>query len=316
MAVKHLWILIIGLFYLIGFAAPATARLQVVTTTEDLASLTHEVGGDKVEVNAIAKGYQDPHFVDPKPIYLIKLHKADLLIAVGLDMEAGWLPSLVQQSRNSSLFGQGDGYLDASVGCMILERLTGQVTRAMGDEHPLGNPHYWLDPLNGRIIAVRIAAKLSALDPSSSDYFQSRLTDFNQRLQTALQRWDKRMTPYRGVKIVTYHNSWPNFVQRYGFQVVGYVEPKPGIPPSPSHTLDLIQQVKAQVIKIILVEPYFELRIPQKVARDSGTQVVLLMPSVGGNKQVEDYFSLLDYNLATLEQAFRDTGVTPPAEGQ
>lgn len=289
-------------------------QLFVITTTGDLASLAREIGGEKVKVESIVKGYQDPHFAEAKPSFLLKLRQADLLIAVGLELEVAWLPSLVQQSRNNKLLGKGGGYLDASIGCEILERPTGQVSRAMGDVHPFGNPHYWLDPNNGRVIATNIARKLSDLDPANASYFQARLTDFTRRLSEAAKRWDAQMTPYRGTKVVTYHNSWPNFVRRYGLQVIGYVEPKPGIPPSPSHTFSLIQQMKSHGVKIILVEPYFDLQTPNAIARDTGAKVVVLMPSVGGMKEILDYFKLFEYDLNLLERSFKEAGVGAAAK--
>lgn len=289
-------------------------QLFVITTTGDLASLAREIGGEKVKVESIVKGYQDPHFAEAKPSFLLKLRQADLLIAVGLELEVAWLPSLVQQSRNNKLLGKGGGYLDASVGCEILERPAGQVSRAMGDVHPFGNPHYWLDPNNGRVIATNIARKLSDLDPANVSYFQARLTDFTRRLNEAAKRWDAQMAPYRGTKVVTYHNSWPNFVRRYGLQVIGYVEPKPGIPPSPSHTFSLIQQMKSHGVKIILVEPYFDLQTPNAIARDTGAKVVVLMPSVGGMKEIPDYFKLFEYDLNLLERSFKEAGVGAAAK--
>jgi len=281
-----------------------------VTTTEDLAALAREVGGDRVEVSSIAKGYQDPHFVEAKPSYLLRLRGADLLIAVGLELEVGWLPALLQQSRNPRLLGRGSGYLDASTRCDILERRAGPVSRAEGDVHPFGNPHYWLDPDNGGVIAASIAGRLSELSPADAPYFRSRLGAFQERLSEAARSWEERMRPYRGVKVVTYHNSWPNFARRFGLEVVGFVEPRPGVPPSPSHTLELIQAMKAQGARVILVEPYFDLQTPNAVGREAGAKVVVLCPSVGGVEGVKDYFQLFEHNIALLEAAFRETGET------
>src|ERR1700680_428535 len=195
------------------FSPPTAAakNLKVITTLTDLASLTQEVGGDKVDVEALAKGYQDPHFVDPKPSFLLKLRHADLLISVGLELEIGWLPPLITQSGNGNIQPASPGYLDASQFAEILEIPQGAVTRAEGDVHPLGNPHYWLDPDNGRRIAKGIAAKLADMDPADAGYFQQRDQDFEKRLTAAEQKWDAEMKPYRGRKVVTYHRSFPNF---------------------------------------------------------------------------------------------------------
>jgi ABC-type Zn uptake system ZnuABC Zn-binding protein ZnuA len=285
-------------------SAAAAKKLKVVTTLTDLASLTQEVGGDKVDVEALAKGYQDPHFVEPKPSFLLKLRNADLLILVGLDLEIGWLPPLITQSGNGKIQPGGQGYLDASQFAEILEIPRGKVTRAEGDVHPLGNPHYWLDPDNGRRIARGIATKLSELDPANTAYFQQRYQDFEKRLAEAEKRWDAEMAPYHGRKIVTYHRSWTNFAKHFDLNVAGYVEPRPGIPPTPSHTLELVNLMKRENVKIILVEPYFDLKTPNSIASMTNAKVVVLMPSVGGKPEITDYFKLFDYDINVLKQAF------------
>jgi zinc/manganese transport system substrate-binding protein len=287
--------------------AAAAGKLNVVTTTEDLAALAREMGGDKVEVEAIARGYQDPHFVEAKPSFILKLMRADLLLVVGLQLEISWLPPLITQSRNARIQLGGRNYLDASQYCEILEIPTGPVTRALGDVHPLGNPHYWLDPANGRRIAHAIAAKLGELRPADAAYFQQRFQDFSRRLAEAEKGWDQRMAPYRGRKVVTYHRSWPNFAKRFGLEVEDYVEPLPGINPTPRHTLELINRMKRDNIKLILVEPYFDLKTPNAVARETGARVVVLLPSVGGEKEVADYFKLFDYDIGLLTSALEET---------
>ena len=286
-------------------AQPAQAKdkLYVVTSTSDLASLATEIGGDRIEVESIARGYQDPHFVEAKPSFLLKLRKADLLILVGLQLEIGWLPPLITQCGNPRVQFGASGYLDVSQFAQILEIPQGQITRAMGDVHPLGNPHYWLDPENGRLIAQGIQRKLAQMRPEDAAYFAQRFESFSQRLTEAEKRWDERMKPYRGRKVVTYHRSWPNLVKRFGLDVVGYVEPKPGIPPSPGHIFDLIQMMKHENVKVILVEPYFDLKTPNSVARETGAQVVVLLPSVGGEKEITDYFKLFDYDVDLLVRA-------------
>jgi zinc/manganese transport system substrate-binding protein len=286
----------------------AAGPINVVTTTEDLAAIAREVGGDKIKVESLSRGYQDPHFVEAKPSFVLKLNKADLLIAVGRELEIGWLPPLVTQSRNAKIQPGGEGYLDASLNAQILEIPTGQITRAMGDVHPLGNPHYWLDPENGRRIAKEIEAKLSALDRGDASYFAQREEDFEKRLSAAVKGWLATMAPYKGLKVVTYHRSWPNFAERFGLEVIGYVEPRPGIPPSPSHTIDVIQEMKRQNVKIILVEPYFDLKTPNSIARETGAKVLEMPPSVGGEKEVTDYFRLFDYDIKLLVSAIKETG--------
>jgi zinc/manganese transport system substrate-binding protein len=285
----------------------AESKLNIMTATTDLAALAQEIGGDKVEVESVARGYQDPHFVEAKPSFLLKLRRADLLIVVGLELEIGWLPPLITQSTNPKIQVGAPGYFDASRYAKILEIPTGVVTRAEGDVHPLGNPHYWLDPENGLRIAKGIQNKLSEMRPSYADYFAQRYDSFEQRIKQADEKWLAEMKPYAGRKIVTYHRSWPNFAEHFNLNVVGYVEPRPGIPPSPQHTVELIGVMKRDSVKVIAVEPYFDLKTPNAVARDTGGQVVVLMPSVGGEKEITDYFKLFDYDIAKLKQAFDAT---------
>src|SRR6187397_1579593 len=249
----------------VALPASAQGKLNVITTTEDLAAIAREVGGDRITVEPIARGYQDPHFVEAKPSFILKLQKADLLVVVGRELEIGWLPPLIQQSRNARVQAGAQGYLDASMRARILDIPTGQVTRAMGDVHPQGNPHYWLDPRNGRLIAKAIQDKLTSISPNDAPYFAQRYADFDRRLADGEKRWQAAMAPFKGTKIVTYHRSWPNFAEVFNLDVVGYVEPKPGIPPSPAHQLELTEEMKRQNIKIILVEPYFDLQTPNKI---------------------------------------------------
>jgi zinc/manganese transport system substrate-binding protein len=289
-------------------ATPARAALNVIATTEDLASIAREVGGDKIKVESLSRGYQDPHFVEAKPSFVFKLNKADLLIVVGRELEIGWLPPLITQARNAKIQPGADGYLDASLTAKILEIPTGQITRAMGDVHPLGNPHFWLDPDNGKRIAKAIEKKLATMDAANAASYAQREEDFERRLNAADKGWQAQMAPYKGTKIVTYHRSWPNFADHFGLDVMGYVEPRPGIPPSPSHTLELIKAMKEQNVKIILVEPYFDLKTPNSIARETGAKVLMLPPSVGGVPEVTDYIKLFDHDVRQIVDAIKATG--------
>src|SRR5580765_4547333 len=293
---------------MVAAAASAQSKLTVITSTEDLASIGREVGGDRISIEAMARGYQDPHFVEAKPSFILKLQKADLLVAVGRELEIGWLPALIQQSRNSKIQPGAQGYLDASLGATILEVPTGTITRAMGDVHPQGNPHYWMDPENGKRIGKEIADKLSEIRPNDRAYFQQRLADFTTRLDAAEKRWLAMMAPYKGTKVVTYHRSFPNFADRFGLDVIGYVEPRPGIPPTPQHTLDLMSEMKRQNVKLVLVEPYFDLKTPNAIGRETGAKVLVMPPSVGGVKEVADYFKLFDYDINLLVEAIKKSG--------
>ena len=301
-------VVLVGVTSVQGAAAPLT----VVATTEDLASLAREVGGDRISVTALAAGYQDPHQVDAKPSFILAISRADLLIAVGRDLEIGWLPALLSSARNAKVQVGAPGYLDASRNVKILEIPTGQITRAMGDVHPQGNPHYWLDPANGRHMADAIRAKLTELAPADKAYFDKRYTDFDARLGAAEARWDKTMAPFKGRKLVTYHRSWPNFMERFGLDVVGYVEPKPGIPAPPAHIIGLIEEMKRQKVSVIVVEPYWSLKTPQAIATQTGAKVLVLAPSVGGVKKGDpaDYIALFDYNIGLLSAAL---SAPPPA---
>jgi ABC-type Zn uptake system ZnuABC Zn-binding protein ZnuA len=305
MNTRSVALLTLALAAIIVPAMAADQRLNVIATTEDLASIAREVGGDRITVESIARGYQDPHFVEAKPSFILKLQKADLLIVVGRELEIGWLPPLILQSRNAKVQVGAEGYLDASQGVRILEIPTGQITRAMGDVHPQGNPHYWLDPENARAIAKSIADKFSQFRPGDRAYFEQRLTAFGTRLSEAEKKWLAQMAPYKGTKVVTYHRSFPNFADRFGLDIVGYVEPRPGIPPSPGHTLELIQEMKRQNIKLILVEPYFDLKTPESIARATDAAVLVMPPSVGGVKEAADFFSLFDYDVTLLVNALK-----------
>jgi len=286
----------------------AEAALNVVTTTSDLASIAAEVGGDKVSVESLARGYQDPHFVEAKPSFVLRLNKAELLVVVGRDLEIGWLSALITQSRNPRIQPGADGYFDASLTAKILDLPEGQLTRAMGDVHPLGNPHYWLDPENGRRIAKALQAKLAQKDPANAAYYAQRTADFERRLGEAQQRWKTLMAPYKGLKVITYHRSWTNFADAFGIDVIGYVEPKPGIPPTPQHTLDVIQAMRAQQIKLILVEPYFDSKTPNSIAAQTGGKVVVLPPSVGGLPAAADYLKLFETDINMLIAAIKSVG--------
>ena len=297
---------VLGAALAFAFSTPAfAARLNVVSTLQDFASIADSIGGNRVETYALAKGYQDPHFVEAKPSFIVRLSRADLLIAAGLELEIGYLPPLIDQSRNARIHPGNPGYLDASTGCDILQRPTGQVTRAMGDVHPYGNPHYWTDPDNGRIIARTIAARLAELDPAGKATFDANLAAFETKLAAKEKEWDATMAPYAGTKIVTFHDSWPNFAKHFKLVVAGHVEPKPGIPPSPSHTLEIINLIQSQKIPVILIEPYFDSKTPKSIAEKTGAAVVIFYPSVGGSPEIKDYFALFDRNVGAFVAALK-----------
>ena len=236
-------IVFILLFCIIAFPAKAS-RLNVVTTTTDLQSITELIGGDKVDVTSIATGYQNPHFVDPKPSYIIKLSRADMFVTVGLDLETGWSPQLLTSSRNTKIQKGSDGYVDASVG-IPLKQVPTSINRGEGDIHIYGNPHYWLDPVNGEIIAGNICNALTKISPENKDFFEANLKAFDAKIDLKLKEWISKMAPYKNSKIIAYHNEWVYFEQRFGLVIVDFMEPKPGIPPTPSQIVKIISEVKS-----------------------------------------------------------------------
>ncbi len=304
----------LALLFLCGLVAPGMAaarKLRVVTTTSDLAALAATVGGDRVEVEALAKGYQDPHFVDAKPSFLVKLQKADLFVEVGRELEIGWAPGLLNNARNPKIVPGQRGHLDASEQIPLLEVRSG-ATRAEGDVHPFGNPHYWLDPENGRIIARSIATRLAALSPEGAPAFRANLAAFERALDARKATWlqQAKASGLTGSKVVTYHRSWSYFAKAFGFSVIGFVEPKPGIPPSAGHVQQLIRAMKEARVKLLIVEPYFDVKLPQKIARETGARLVVLAPSVGAEKRITSYLDLFDHDLALL------AGASPRGEGR
>ncbi len=279
------------------------APLRVLTTTEDLAAITREVGGSLVEVESLTRGAQNPHYLDARPSLILKASRADLLILIGMELESGWVPSLLVGARNRNIQPGSTGYLDLS---SEIEPLDVPVTvdRSQGDVHPSGNPHYWLDPENGKIMARVIGQRLIELIPSETDTIRRRVDSFHRRLDEALSGWLSRMQPFFGRKIVTYHNSWAYFVRRFRLQVVGHMEPKPGIPPSPAHLNSLITNMKREDVRVVLMEPYFSPAIPELLSRETGAKVLTLPPSVGGQEGIKTYVDLFDHLTEQLASAF------------
>ncbi len=300
--------LLIAALALLTAGAASAKNLNVVTTTEDLASIVSEIGKSHVDVLSIAKGYQDAHFVDAKPSFLLKLKKADLLVVVGLELEVGWLPSLLTNARNPRILPGAAGFMESSEGCDILQKPTGAIDRSMGDIHPEGNPHFWLDPENGRVIARHAAHKLAELDPANAADYEANLASFEATLTQKEKSWSAIAAGIKGTKVITYHNSFPNFAKAFGLDIVNHVEPKPGIPPSPGHVQNLIAQVKKEKVPLLLIEPYFDDKLPRKIGAEAGAQVLIFPPSVGGVTQVKSYFDLFDYDLGLIAKALGKEG--------
>ncbi len=284
---------------------PAWAALNVVTTTEGLASLTREVGGDRVQVESLSRGIQDPHFVDPNPTLAVKLRRADLLVDVGLDLEIGWLPPLVNQSRNAEIQPNGRRRLTAASAVQVLEIPTGPVDRSLGDLHPAGNPHFLSDPRRALQVAKAIAARLGELDPAGAAGYQANLEAFSKRLAQAEARWDAELAPFKGRPVVSRHRTLTYFLDWAGFKLAEVLEPKPGIPPTPSHLADVVGVVKRDGVKAILVENYYDPKSGELVARLAGARLVLIPGDVGGDQQAATYIRYMDELVRLVTQALK-----------
>ena len=282
---------------------PAAAAVKVVSSIPSLGSLAKEVGGDRIDVESLGKGYQDPHFVEPKPSLMLVLNKADLLLYVGLDLEIGWLPPLVLGSRNPKIQTGELGSLDCSRAIPVLDVPTTKVDRSMGDIHPLGNPHYWLPPANAKIIAREIAQRLSQIDPSGAATYQKNLAAFNGKVDADAKKWQPMVDKMHGVKIVTYHKSWTYVSQWLGMEEIGYLEPKPGIPPDPDHLFRLIQAIRSEHVQLLLVEDFYNLNTARLVAQKGGAKLLDLPTDVGAKPQIKDWFTLVETILTQLSGA-------------
>ncbi|MBX7117242.1 MAG: metal ABC transporter substrate-binding protein [Myxococcaceae bacterium] len=295
--------LLLSFMLVMPWWARAEAPLKVVTTIETLADLTRQVGGEQVTVQSLGKGYQDPHFVEAKPNLMVALNQADLLVRVGMDLEVGWLPPLVLGARNTRLSAGQDGDLDCSRLIEPLDVPSTKVDRAQGDIHPMGNPHYWLPPINAVRIAKGISERLTQLRPSAKDYFAGRFKAFVAQLKTRAVKWEQLAKPFAGTQVVTYHQSFSYVSKWLQLEERGYVENKPGVPPSPKHLAELIGQMRSDGVKLLLVESYYNRSIADDVAEKGGAKVVSVATDVGAKPAIKSYFDLVDALFAALGQA-------------
>jgi ABC-type Zn uptake system ZnuABC Zn-binding protein ZnuA len=332
----------LGSFNLVSagaFAQEGSKPIQVCATVPDLGSLAHEVGGDHVLVTVFAKGTEDAHFIEAKPSFIKALSQCDLYLQVGMDLEIGWAPVLLQNARNGAVLPGGRGYIDASRVISRLEVPSGPVDRLMGDVHPLGNPHYLIDPFNGLKVARLIRDKLVELRPDRKPYFEDRYISFHLRLGTALmgeklakkydaeklallyehgklapflkgqgeasllQGWLGRMLPHFGTKVVADHNMWPYFARRFGIAVIGFMEPKPGVPPTTKHLGTLVDLMRAERVGAILTVSYYDPRHARFISQQTGARVVNLAHQVGARDGTDDYFAMIDYNVREMAAA-------------
>jgi zinc/manganese transport system substrate-binding protein len=284
-------------------ALTVQAKLNVVCTTPDLASLAQVVGGDKIDLTTLARPTEDPHFVDAKPSFIVKLNRADALIEGGAELEIGWLPPLLTGARNAKLSSDAPGYVRSNEGVQMLEVPT-ELDRSKGDIHAAGNPHFLVDPENAKIVARHIAEALCKVDAANCATYQANLKKFLEQLDAKLVEWQKQLAPFKGEQIVAYHNSWVYFAKRFGLIINVFLEPKPGIPPSPAHLASVITRMKADKAHVIIVDPYLNRKTAETVARNTGATVVDVAQFPGGVKGTDGgYIALMDYLVNALAKA-------------
>jgi zinc/manganese transport system substrate-binding protein len=288
-----------------GAVTPPAAPLRVVTSTSDLYDIARAVGGNRITAIHISEGYQDPHFVEAKPSFILQLRNADVFAFVGLDLEIGWMPLLLDGARNARIRQGGSGYLDVSRVIPVIDVARGNVDRSQGDVHPLGNPHYWLDPENGKRIARLFQQKFTELDPAGAAAYASNEKAFEAKLAAAERSWAPQLAQIKGKPVVAWHTSWRYFAEYNGMNIVGFMEPKPGVPPSPSHLAGLIATMRRTGAKVIVMEPFYDKRTADLVASRTGARVLVLPPSVGGAKGINDYVALMTYDIQQLANALR-----------
>jgi len=288
---------------LLSFSLTSQAALKVVTTTQDLAAIAEAMGGDQVQVQSLTRGTRDPHFASAKPSMIRKVFRADMLLVLGAELEIGWLPPLLQSARNARVQPGNPGYLDLSSVVPLLEKIRSPVSRAMGDVHVNGNPHYWLDPRNGVRMAEAIAIRLGELDPVHKEYYQQRLRDFSQTMDAKLLVWRAALAQLKGTPVIAYHNSFIYLADAFGFRIADEVEPKPGIAPSAASLSALVAQIQNEHIALLIMEPYYERRSASYLNEQTGIRVVILPQSVGSQPDIHTYFDLFDAIVVALNNA-------------
>jgi ABC-type Zn uptake system ZnuABC Zn-binding protein ZnuA len=284
-------------------SAPAMAQLKIVTSSTDLHDIAVAVGGDKIKATHIEQGYQDPHFVEAKPSFILQLRNADVFAFVGMDLEVGWMGPLIDGARNSKIRAGGSGYLDMSKAIKPLDVPEGKLDRSQGDVHAYGNPHYWLDPDNGRKIARHFQKKFTELDKGNAAVYERNATAFEAKLDAAQKSWAPLLAQIKGKPVVAWHTSWRYFADYNGMKIIAFMEPKPGVPPSASHLASVIARAKETGTKAIVMEPFYDKKVGEMVAKQTGAKLLILPTSVGGVKEAKDYIQLITYNLTQLANA-------------
>lgn len=292
--------ILFGVFLL---AATAHAKLNVVATTPDIGAIAKEIGGDKIELTTMARPTEDPHFVDPKPSFIVKLNKADVLIHGGAELEVGWLPKLVEQARNARIIGAAKGEVRCCEGVQMRE-VPEKLDRSAGDIHAAGNPHFLVDPANAKIVAHHIADAFAGLDAANREFYETNAKRFMASIDAKLVEWQAKLAPFKGEHLVAYHNSWLYFAERFGLKIEIFLEPKPGIPPSPAHLAVVMSKMKEQNARVVIVDPYLNRKTAETVARGTGAKVVDVTQFPGGVKGTEGgYIALMDYLVNSLAGA-------------
>ncbi len=289
---------------ILGCALSSHAKIKVVATLPDLGSLAREIGGDKVDVSVLAKPTEDSHFVDARPSFVVQLRDADVLIDGGAELEIGWLPPLLQNARNPKIDVGKPGRVQASQGVRLMNEPAG-ADRSAGDVHALGNPHFIADPIIAKTVAANIARAFTAVDEKNTLVYDANLKKFEAAINAKLQEWGAAMLPFKGQNVVAYHDSWPYFAHRFGVNIDIFLEPKPGIPPSPSHLAEVIEKMKAQKIKAIIIEPFHDRKIAEKVASSTGAKVVEFAQYPGALPNTDSYVKLIDALVARLSAAMK-----------
>ena len=283
--------------------APAFADLKVATSLTDLASVAQFVGGKHVSAQSLCRGYEDPHFVPAKPSLMKAIQHADVFVSTGLELDGGWLPLVLPGSRNPRIQPGTKGFVDASEGVHVLEKPVGTVSRAEGDIHPLGNPHYYLDPKALEVVADHLAEVFSRLDPANATDYATNAKAFDERMEASLEKWEKELAPYKGAAIVPYHKNFIYFIDRFGLKQFGDVEPKPGIPPTPRHIAELAEAMKKSGVKVVVYQPYYKADASNEVAKRASGVAVEVATEVGGVPGTDDVFSKFDTLVASLTGA-------------
>ena len=284
-------------------ATPALADLKVATSLTDLASVAQYVGGKHVTAQSLCRGYEDPHFVPAKPSLMKAIQHADVFVSTGLELDGGWLPLVLPGSRNPRIQPGTKGFVDASQGVQVLEKPAGTVSRAEGDIHPLGNPHYYLDPKALEVVADHLAEVFSQLDPANTADYAANAKQFDEKMEASLEKWEKEMEPYKGTGIVTYHKNFIYFIERFGLKEFGNVEPKPGIPPTPRHIAELAEAMKHSGVKVVVYGPYYKADASNEVAKRAGGTAVEVATEVGGLPGTDDVFAKFDALVTSLSGA-------------